>query len=259
MLTHLLGRLLKTGGLIEADDLGFVGKQDVDVVLHQVAEAVAVAIHAEGIREAQGHFTAIGFDLRGRRHKGAFGFFGIPEVALEVEHLGPAHHRQIDVIGIEMHRRPQERVHGALGIRGDEDHAAGCRGTALHGRGVEQATSGAQIVGKDAAQLVVAHAANEASTAAELGDGRHGVGHRAARGFNARAHGAIEGLGLLLINQGHGALGEPLAFEESVVALGEHINDGVANANDIEGCRGGGHALSSARLGPWMGSSTTMV
>ena len=52
---------------------------------------------------------------------------------------------------------------------------------------------------------------------------------------------------------------EPLAIEKSVVALGEHINDGVANANDIKGCRGGGHALSSARLGPWMGSSTTMV
>ena len=36
-------------------------------------------------------------------------------------------------------------------------------------------------------------------------------------------------------------------------------NDGIADGNDIEGRWAGGHALRRARLGPWMGSSTTMV
>ena len=49
MLTNQLSCGLKTGGLVEADDFSFVGKQDVDVVLDQLKEAVAMAIHAEGI------------------------------------------------------------------------------------------------------------------------------------------------------------------------------------------------------------------
>ena len=49
MMTNQLSCGFKTRGLVEADDFSFVGKQDVDVVLDQLKEAVAMTINAEGI------------------------------------------------------------------------------------------------------------------------------------------------------------------------------------------------------------------
>ena len=107
-------------------------------------------------------------------------------------------------------------------------------------------------MGKDRAELVVANAADESGTASQLGNPGQGVGGGAPGGFQTRAQFRVEGLGLVLIDQGHGSLGQAKALDDGIVSLDEHINDGVADADNVQGLlfRHGNQRLSRARLGP---------
>ena len=67
---------------------------------------------------------------------------------------------------------------------------------------------GAHVVAEDAAELVVADLADEGGLAAQAGDADGGVGGRAAGDLDRRAHGRVELLGPLGVDQGHGALGQ---------------------------------------------------
>ena len=199
-----------------------------------------MALHAEGIGEAQRHLSAVGAGHFSGGDEGALGLITVPEVTLEVEHLGLGHHLQIEIAGIEPNRGTQIGAHRALGIRGHEDETAG-RGRAFRGgRRVEAGAHRADVVGKDAAKLVVAHPADEAGAAAQLRNTRQGVGGGAAGGFQAGANAGVEPLGLRFIHQGHGALGEFQVVELVVVGMHEHVNDGVADADNVEGF-GWGH------------------
>ena len=104
-------------------------------------------------------------------------------------------------------------------------------------------------MGKDRAQLVIAHPADEAGPAPQLGDAGQGVGGGAAGGFQARADAGVEPLGLGFIHQGHGALGQAVVIEDVVLGLDQHINNGVADADDIEAGPGGGAGLGGLRHG----------
>ena len=60
-----------------------------------------MALHTEGIREAQGHLGTVLLGDLGGREKCRLGLIAIPEVALEVEHLRLGHHLQVQITGIE--------------------------------------------------------------------------------------------------------------------------------------------------------------
>ena len=146
------------------------------MAIHKLQEAVAVALHAEGIGEAEGHFSPVGPRHFSGGDEGLFGVIAVPQVALQVEHLGLGHHLQVEVCGIQAHRCPEVGAHGALGIGGDQDQAAGRRGSCGGRWRFEAGAHRANVVGKDRPKLVVPHPANEAGPAAQLGDARQGVG-----------------------------------------------------------------------------------
>jgi hypothetical protein len=88
-------------------------------------------------------------------------------------------------------------------------------------------------VGEDAAQLVVRHLAEEGAAPAEARQPRHRVGRRAAGRLHAWSHLGVERLGLSLVHQGHGALGDAGRGQKGVVGRRDHVDDGVADGGDV--------------------------
>ena len=96
-------------------------------------------------------------------------------------------------------------------------------------------------MGEDLAELIVAHLADESAAATERGEACNGVGGRAARHLQARAHGVVECLDLIGRDQGHGALGQAVAVEKAVLGMTENVDDCIADAENVDvGLRHGG-------------------
>ena len=148
------------------------------MAIHQLLEAGAMAIHAEAIGEGEGHLAAAAAHHLGCGKKGPFGLLAVPQVTLQVEHLGLAHQVEVEVGRIQAHRGAQVGAHGALGIGGDQDQAAGRGGAALGRGGFEASSNRPDVVGEDRTELVVANPANEAGPPPQLGDAGQGVGRR---------------------------------------------------------------------------------
>ena len=97
-------------------------------------------------------------------------------------------------------------------------------------------------MGEGAAELVVLDLADEGRAGAEARDADDGVGGRAARTFHRRAHRGVDRLRARLVDQRHGALVHALRDQEIVLGAGDHVDDGVADAEHVvAGCR---HASS---------------
>ena len=75
---------------------------------------------------------------------------------------------------------------------------------------------------------------------AEHGHARQRVRGRAARHLDRGSHRGIEAFGLRRVDQPHRPLGQPLFGQEVIVGVGDHVHDGVADAEHVEA--GGGHA-----------------
>ena len=85
----------------------------------------------------------------------------------------------------------------------------------------------------DVAELVVAHLADELGEAAEGDDPRGGVGGAPARRLDAGTHGVVHLGGALGVDQVHRALHQPELGEQVVVGMGEHVDEGVADGEDV--------------------------
>ena len=96
-------------------------------------------------------------------------------------------------------------------------------------------------MGEGAAEFVVLDLADEGGAAAEARHADDGIGGRAARAFHRRPHRLIDLLGARLVDQRHGALVHALRHQEIVLGAGDHVDDGVADAEHV--VAGGGHAL----------------
>ena len=182
--------------------------------------------------------------IRGRRPEGILGVRPVPQIALEI-----GDRRVLDGGGVDIGRGEELRgaevgVHRPLAVGRDEDHRAAGRVAAGQRRRLEMDAEGMHVVAVDDAELVVGDLADEGALAAERGDAGRGVAGAAAGGFDRRPHEAVEALGLRRLDQAHRALDEPLADQEVVLDAGEHVDNGVADAEDVEaglrhGVRGG--------------------
>ena len=92
---------------------------------------------------------------------------------------------------------------------------------------------GADIVGEVAADFVGLHLADIGRAAAERGDADDAVGHRPARNDRRGAHDAVKPLRLRLVDQAHRALVQVVGDEEIILGTGEHVHDGVAEAEHV--------------------------
>lgn len=87
---------------------------------------------------------------------------------------------------------------------------------------------------ENAAKLVVRHLADKATFAAQRCEPCKRVRCRATRNLKTRAHIEVKLFGLLSVDQLHAALGERVAGDEGVIFLGDHIDNGVADGDNVE-------------------------
>ncbi len=112
-------------------------------------------------------------------------------------------------------------------------------GSPARDRGGEVDAGGADVVREDVAELIVGDLADERAFPAERGDPGDGVRRRSARDFAARAHLGIERIGFLgREHQLHRALGDADFLDEAVLGLGENVDDGIADGDDVIGGAG---------------------
>ena len=153
----------------------------------------------------------------------------------------------MDVIDAEILGRAEERVHGALAVGRHQDVGACRRGPALRGRSVEGDAGGTDVVDEDAAQRVVPHLADERCARPEARHADDRVRRRATGNLDGRTHRFVDALGLLLDDERHRALANGVTHEEVVIGAGDHVDDRVADAEDVE--TGLGHEVSLGREG----------
>ena len=91
-----------------------------------------------------------------------------------------------------------------------------------------------QVVPIEFAELVGRDLADEARAAAERRDARRGVAGRSAADLMRRAHVRIEPLRFLGVDQPHRPLDQALRVEELVGRVGDHVDDGIADAQHVE-------------------------
>ena len=89
---------------------------------------------------------------------------------------------------------------------------------------------GANIVGKHITHRILPNFADKGGFSAQRCDTDGGIGRRATRNDRGRTHRAIKPLGFHLINQAHRAFGEMVGDEKIIFRMGQHINNGIANA-----------------------------
>jgi hypothetical protein len=88
-------------------------------------------------------------------------------------------------------------------------------------------------VGEDAAEPVLLHLAHERRPRPETRHPHDGVGGRAARDFNRRAHGVVDRGRPGLVDQRHGALAHAMPDQEVVLGARDHVDNGIANADNV--------------------------
>ena len=118
-------------------------------------------------------------------------------------------------------------------IGSDDDQAASGRGSLVGADHAEVDPERTDVVAEDPAQLVVAHLADEAGRAAEGRNAGHGVGRRPARGLRSRAHGRVELDGAFVVDERHGATRQTELLDEIVLFGADHVDDGIADADDV--------------------------
>ena len=116
--------------------------------------------------------------------------------------------------------------------------------TKIIDRAVGTPTSAAGVMPVECAELVRSNLPDEARAAAQRGNACSGIARRSAADLMRRAHVRIEPLGLLRVDQPHRSLHQPLGLKELVRGIGDHVDDRIADAQDVETAVGhSGHLL----------------
>jgi hypothetical protein len=213
----------------------FVAEQDVDPLGDQPAEVVAVPLDAEGVAERERHLAAVLVRHAGGHPERLLGVRAIEQVALHVQDLAVGDRRRVDVVGMQQRRHAEVGVHRPLGI-GRHDDDAPARGHLLGGGAgarAERDADSAQVVTEHVAEVVVGDLADVRRLAAEAGDAGHRVGRRAATHLDRRPERLVQADGALGLDERHRTLDQFLRGEEVVIGLGDDVDEGVADADDV--------------------------
>ena len=230
---RLLQRALQIG-LVERGPFVFIAQREIHLVLHQTAEAVAVAIDAERVGQRDPRPATAAVAALRRLQEPGLAVILVEKIALKEQDFGVLDDLERHVLGRKLRRNPQIGVHRALAIGRDEDHRAR-RGQIgrLHRRVREIRALGIQRGLVEMAQGVIGDAADESRRQAKVAQPRDGVADRAAGRLGALGHRGIKLFGAVAVDQLHDALFDAHRGQEFIVALRDHIDDGVADADNL--------------------------
>ncbi|NDH84978.1 MAG: hypothetical protein EBY65_08990, partial [Acidimicrobiia bacterium] len=192
-------------------------------------------VDTERVAERQRHdASGVGGDRHGVTDR-VLCLVTVPEIPLAVRDGGRLDDLLIDIAGVQEGRDTEKGVHRPLAVGRDLDERAGGRFALGGERHVKPHTAVAGVVGEDLAKLVVTDLADVGRPAAEAGDTGHRVGRRAARGLDTGWHCGIERCRPLRIDEGHRSLHQTMPIEKVLRDRRDHVDDGVAHPDDIEG------------------------
>ena len=97
-----------------------------------------------------------------------------------------------------------------------------------------------------AAELVIGNLPDKAACLAERGHARDRVGARTAADLDPRLHPCVECIGARRVDQLHAALGQPFGGEKFLVSTRNHVDDRIANGNNIKAWLGHAARLAAA-------------
>ena len=157
----------------------------------------------------------------------------VEEIALEVGDLRRRDDLGIDVGGAEIGAGSEIGVHRPLPVRGHQDQAARRTGAAGRRGGVEAHPDRRDVVAVDIPEKIVAHLADIGAGAAERGKAGHRVARRPARALDRRPHHRIERLGARGVDQRHRPFDERLFRQKCVIGMGDDVDNGIADADDV--------------------------
>ncbi len=155
---------------------------------------------------------------------------------------------RIDVVLAEVLAGSEKGVHRALAVGRHENEAARGRRAFGRGRREEVDAGGADILREEAAEGVGLHLADKGAGAAKRGHADERVGRRSAGDRRGLAHRAGEGFRRPFLRQGHRTLGQAMGGDERVGRLGDDVDDGIAQAENVVAALG--HRTLSVKLEP---------
>ena len=237
-------RRVEIGRLVQAVQLALIGEDEVHRAgPNELEKFQAIAIDAERIRQCEGDIALRRVrDLRSLEES-FLGARRIPEVAFKINDLSGSNGIRVDVVGMQILSGAEIGVHRALAV-GRHQHVTTCRGWAGRcGRRRKGDTRRADIMGKDAPKLIILDLSNEGRARPQARDPDDRIGRGATGNLHGRAHGVVKLRGPRLIDQLHGAFAHFLLRKEPVVGPRDHINDRIADTENIKSRRGHPKAL----------------
>jgi hydroxymethylpyrimidine pyrophosphatase-like HAD family hydrolase len=166
--------------------------------------------------------------------KGVLGVGLVPEVALQVEDLRVGEELGVEIVGPEVRGGAEVGVQGALCVGGDDDQAAARGHAVVRGSGGVLDARSSQVVAEHCAELVLVHPADERGGAAERRHADHRARGRSPGHLGRRAHRRVEVVGPLGVDELHRAPVEAVRDDEVVGFVTEHVDEGVADPDDVE-------------------------
>ena len=128
---------------------------------------------------------------------------------------------------------PEVGVHRPLGIGRDDDDAPARGNVGGRGSWPERHPDGVEVVAENGAEIVAADLADVGGPTTEAGDPAHRVGRRSAAHLHRRPKGAVQLDGPIGVDQRHRALDEPVVDEEAFAGVGDDVDEGVADPDDL--------------------------
>ena len=230
---HRRHRRLETVEFVQRHEFVLVAEQDVDFVLDQRTEVVAVAIDAETVGQRERHLTTGPVGHLRRVSERLLRIVAIEEVALHVQHTTHRHHALVDIGRAQVRRHAEVRVHGALRVGRDDDDASTSRHTVHVLARCEVHTDRAQVVTEHLTEVVGTHFSDVRGAATETRDAAHRVGGRTTAHFDGRTKRLVQVQRTVGVDEGHRTLGESLAMDERVVGLRDHVDERVPDTDYV--------------------------
>ena len=200
------GRFLEGVFLVEAGDFRLVGEQNVHMARDQIAERLAMAAHAERIRQRQRHLAARPVRRRRRAPERHLRRGRIEQIAFQIGHRRGGDQFLVHIRFPEGHAGPEIGVHRPLPVGRDQDQASrgGC--AAGQPRRGEMHPLRAHVVREHLAKLVVRDLAEIRDPRAKRGGDGAGIAGGTAATFGARRHRGIQCFRRFIVHQDHRAL-----------------------------------------------------
>ena len=231
--SHLVDRRTERVDLVERLQLLGVAEQHVHLVSHEGGEVAPVPIDAERVGQRQRHLAPVGVSHPGSATERLLCIVTVEQVALHVEHRARGDRLLVEVIGAQVLGDAEVGAHRALGVRRHDDDAPSRRRVVERGAGPERDPDRVEIVGEHLTQAVVGDLAQVRRPATEAGQATHRVGRRTAAHLDRRSERLVQVPSAIDVDQSHRTLDQPMVAEELLVGVGDHVDQRIADADDV--------------------------